>query len=130
MEIVKRKNYKHYTYARKHNVPVIDLESLIDKTITDRKKLIESITMNIMSRIDFSKLGRVSRILAIESDRKILSDSNIERTVFEMITDAISNFITTRDVAFYDSEFIGICIFAGKNNKHGMVIYPKLDLPK
>lgn len=130
MEVVKRKNYKHYTYNRKQNVPVIDLESLMDKSIKDKAELCEKMVMNIMSRIDFTRLGRVSRILAIESDRRVLSDANMKRITYEIISDAIANFLLHPDVAFYDSEVLGLCIFAGKNNKHGMVIYPKLDLPK
>ena len=130
MEIVKRKNYRHYTYSRKQNVPVIDLESLIDRTINDRKELADKMTMEIMARIDFAKLGRVSRILAVESDRRILADNAVEKTAYKIIHDALTNFLGNRDTAFYDSEIMGVCIFEGKNSKHGMVIYPKLDLPK
>jgi hypothetical protein len=130
MEITKRKFYKHYTYVRKQNIPVVELESLIDKSIKDKKEQTTKIVYNILSRIDFDRLGRVNRILSLDSGRRIISTMELQKIIFEILTDAIDKFLLSRDVAFYDNEYIGICIFAGKNGKHGIVIYPKLDLPK
>lgn len=133
MEITRRKNYKHYTYARKQVVPVVELESLMPqdkKSKIPPAELLEQMTINIMSRINFERLGRVCRILSIESDRRIFSTSETERIVYSVVRDALKNFIANKDVGFYDHEAIGVCIFIGKNSKHGLVIYPKLDLPR
>ena len=130
MEITRKKLYKHYTYARKQVVPVVELESLIDKSVQDRDEQAERMAHILMSRIDFEKLGRVSRILAMESDRQVLSSMELQKIVYEIILDALDKFLINRDVAFYDSEFLAVCIFVGKNGRHGLVIYPKLDLPK
>lgn len=132
MEIVRRKNYRHFSYNRTQLVPVIELETLLllFRDISDKKELVSAMTKEIMSIIDFEKLSRVNRILALESDRYVVSAVELKKIVYTILTNALTNFVTTHDVGFYDHETIGICIFVGKSGRHGITIYPKLDLPK
>lgn len=128
LSISKTKVCKEYIYTKKHQIPLYSLEEVLQNFNKSKNKVLDAVNFYI-EKINFDKLHFVSKLCSHSDGKRVFSAPLLKDMIFQLMKEAISDFVKNKIDSVYVSESIIINI-SNYSNKHYISISPRIDFSK
>jgi len=128
LSISKKKVSKEYIYVKKYPIPLHSLEDTIQKFKKSENKVADIVNF-YTNMLNFEKIRFIIKLASNSDGKKPLNINQVEEYIRQMLTEAVTNFISNPMDSFYVSESIILSV-TNYSGKHYISISPRIDFSK